>query len=318
MDQLRKRLKRMGLRRRDKNGQISFEEVEAAIKKEREVSGNCIGYRLLHKKLKEKHSLRVGRTVGPDYIWHCDGYDKLKPYGFAIHGCIDGYSRRILWLHVSPSNNDPYIIAGYYLNCVEKLAGCPTILRTDRGTENTNIAFLRDQHDDPFAKEKSFMYGRSTSNQHIEAWWGQLRKNAAQWWMDYFKALRESGELDDSSEYHIDCLRYCFMDLIQAELDYVAHEWNIHRIRPSNYNPGGIPDKLYFLPEDEGTRSYRHTVSSDDVESAREWSVTKPCSVPKEFTDLAEHVMSEDNISKPTNADEAIVLYKHLKSVLSC
>ena len=66
-----------------------------------------------------------------------------------------------------------------------------------------------------------------------------------------------------------------------------------------------------------GTRSYRHTVSSDDVESAREWSVTKPCSVPKEFTDLAEHVMSEDNISKPTNADEAIVLYKHLKSVLS-
>ena len=49
-----------------------------------------------------------------------------------------------------------------------------------------------------------------------------------------------------------DCLRYCFMDLIQAELDYVAHEWNIHRIRPSNYNPGGIPDKLYFLPEDEG------------------------------------------------------------------
>ena len=42
------------------------------------------------------------------------------------------------------------------------------------------------------------------------------------------------------------------MDLIQAELDYVAHEWNIHRIRPNNYNPGGIPDKLYFLPEDEG------------------------------------------------------------------
>ncbi|XP_065892437.1 uncharacterized protein [Dysidea avara] len=212
---------------------------KALIKKEREVSGNCIGYRILHKRLKEKHSLRVGRNVvmmlsaldnpegaaarkgkklrrriyhskGPDYIWHCDGYDKLKPFGFAIHGCIDGYSRRILWLHVSPSNNDPYIIAGYYLNCVEKLAGCPTILRTDRGTENTNIAFLqpflRDQHDDPFAKEKSFMYGQSTSNQRIEAWWGQLRKNAAQWWMDYFKALRETGELDDSSEYHIDCL----------------------------------------------------------------------------------------------------------------
>ena len=34
----------------------------------------------------------------PNYVWHVDGYDKLKPYGFCIHGAIDGYSRRILWL----------------------------------------------------------------------------------------------------------------------------------------------------------------------------------------------------------------------------
>jgi len=31
-----------------------------------------------------------GVLKGPDYIWHVDGYDKLKPYGFAIHACIDG------------------------------------------------------------------------------------------------------------------------------------------------------------------------------------------------------------------------------------
>ena len=29
--------------------------------------------------------------IGPNYAWHCDGYDKLKPYGLPIHGCIDGY-----------------------------------------------------------------------------------------------------------------------------------------------------------------------------------------------------------------------------------
>ena len=28
---------------------------------------------------------------GPNHVWHTDGFDKLKPYGFAIHGCIDGY-----------------------------------------------------------------------------------------------------------------------------------------------------------------------------------------------------------------------------------
>ena len=29
--------------------------------------------------------------AGPNSVWHCDGMDELKPYGFAIHGCIDGY-----------------------------------------------------------------------------------------------------------------------------------------------------------------------------------------------------------------------------------
>ena len=47
---------------------------------------------------------------GPNDVWHIDGYDKLKPFGFAIHGAIDGFSRRILWLEVGRSNNNPDII----------------------------------------------------------------------------------------------------------------------------------------------------------------------------------------------------------------
>ena len=34
-------------------------------------------------------------SEGINSCWHTDGYDKLKPFGFPIHGCIDGYSRRI-------------------------------------------------------------------------------------------------------------------------------------------------------------------------------------------------------------------------------
>ena len=29
------------------------------------------------------------------------GHDKLKPYGFPIHGAIDGYSCKILWLEMT-------------------------------------------------------------------------------------------------------------------------------------------------------------------------------------------------------------------------
>ena len=40
---------------------------------------------------------------GPNYVWHIDGYDKLKPYGFYVHGAIDGFSRRIMWIEVGHS-----------------------------------------------------------------------------------------------------------------------------------------------------------------------------------------------------------------------
>ena len=35
-------------------------------------------------------------SLGPDDMWHIDGYDKLKPNGFAFHGAKDGFSRKII------------------------------------------------------------------------------------------------------------------------------------------------------------------------------------------------------------------------------
>ena len=37
---------------------------------------------------------------GPNFIWHVDSYDKLKPFGFPINGCIDGYANRIVAIMV--------------------------------------------------------------------------------------------------------------------------------------------------------------------------------------------------------------------------
>ena len=67
--------------------------------------------------------------------WHVDGYEKLKPVGLCIHGAIDRYSRRIIWLEVGSSNNDPMIVANYYLEIVKLLGYAPRILRADRGTD---------------------------------------------------------------------------------------------------------------------------------------------------------------------------------------
>lgn len=50
---------------------------------------------------------RQYNNKGPNYLWHMDSYDKLKPYGICINGCIDGYSRHIIWLRVGPTSSDP-------------------------------------------------------------------------------------------------------------------------------------------------------------------------------------------------------------------
>ncbi|XP_046861913.1 uncharacterized protein LOC124455267 [Xenia sp. Carnegie-2017] len=83
---------------------------------------------------------RVYHNPGPNYAWHIDGFDKLKPWGFPIHGAIDGFSRRILWLRVTRLNKCPDNIATFYLNTVKQLMGCPVKLITDLGTENAIVA----------------------------------------------------------------------------------------------------------------------------------------------------------------------------------
>jgi len=60
---------------------------------------------------------RTYHCLGPNDTWHIDGYDKLKPFGFSIHGAIDGFSWKILWLEVTRSNNSPDNIATLLKHC---------------------------------------------------------------------------------------------------------------------------------------------------------------------------------------------------------
>ena len=54
-------------------------------------------------------------------MWHADQYDKLRHYGFGIHGCVDGFSRRVMWLRVYSTNRDPWIVAKYYYEVINTL-----------------------------------------------------------------------------------------------------------------------------------------------------------------------------------------------------
>ena len=134
--QLKRVLKRRGMGRRRNHTDPG--EVIETIERELSGSGSTIGYRLMTQRLVQEHGLSIDKesvrqllkildpegvearskhrlrrreykAEGPNHLWHIDGYDKLKPLGFCIHGAIDGFSRRIMWLEVClPTHTHPY------------------------------------------------------------------------------------------------------------------------------------------------------------------------------------------------------------------
>lgn len=109
------------------------------------------------------------------------------------------------------------------------------------------------------------------SNQHIEAWWSQLRKSCCDWWIRYFKDLQDRGIFCDDVM-HVQCLKFCYMSIIQEEIHQTAKHWNTHVIRPSTNaeSPSARPDSLYFIPEITETMNYIAKVDSEDTEVANE------------------------------------------------
>jgi len=94
---------------------------------------------------RERRAPRRGRlprgvytSRGPGFTWHADTYHKLGRFGFVIFGCIDGYSRQIVCLRVSPDNRAITHLDSFTAAVASK--GVPRKLRVDAGMENVAIA----------------------------------------------------------------------------------------------------------------------------------------------------------------------------------
>lgn len=238
--QLKRIVVSLGLYRRKFRSDLF--DVATFISKELLVSGQLHGYRWMHTKclerglIMDKESVRLiikcldptgvkcrnarkltRRTYmnnGPNYIWHMDGYYKLKLYGIGIHGCIDGFSGNILWLETDTTNKDRRVIAGYFIDTVREVGGCPRFINADLGTENGTVRELQVALRDCDGHEThTFLYGTSKCNQRIESWWNIIRKESAQFWIDMFQTIKDDGHF--SGDFlDMNLIRFCFMNLI--------------------------------------------------------------------------------------------------------
>lgn len=75
--------------------------------------------------------------LGP--ILFLDGHHSLIRWSFVVHGCIDGFSRTIIFLQCSPNNLSETVLS-LFLNAIEKDGGLwPSRIRVDKGVENVLV-----------------------------------------------------------------------------------------------------------------------------------------------------------------------------------
>lgn len=333
--QLKRILSSRGLFRRKALSRL--EDVATVIEDELNTSGSCIGYRFMHQVLLSKHGIRTTRETvrevvkaldpegvearrshrlrrrvyhvrGPNDVWHIDGNDKLIPYGLAIHGAIDGYSRKVLWLEVGRTNKNPEVTAAYFLKCVRNLNGTALTLRFDPGSENGLTADIQTVL--TFGEGRS-LYGRSTANQRIEAWWSFLKRSCLTWWINFFKDMTFTGTFDNSQPLQIDAVRYFFGPILQAELHHLLDHWNTHRMRNVRESecPGGRPNILFAAPRLTGTEDFKYPLDEADIDAVAdtlEDNEEALCSM--EVKEIIEIVMGGP--CSPTNAVEALALFE--------
>lgn len=131
-----------------------------------------------------------------------------------------------MWLNVYTTNNDPRVIAGYFLETVERNGDTAYMIRGDFGTENVLVRDMQiwfRRHGD---LSTPYIEGASTQNQRIESWWGYLRRHHIQHWMDIFKNLQENGEFS-ASDIDKNLIQFCFMALIQVFCSTEVNHYNI-------------------------------------------------------------------------------------------
>jgi hypothetical protein len=252
-------------------------------------------------------------TRGPNDLWHIDGWDKLKEFGLCVYGCIDGYSRKILWLRAASTNNDPSVVCTYFTEALRDIQGLPNVVRADRGTENVNVEqmqrFLRDANNDVRSRlDTTFLYGRSTSNQRIESWWSKFGSKGMNTYIDHFKQMTHVGIIDTSNSLDVDCCRFCYADLLREELEEIRMLWNTHYIRDSrNQNsPPGKPDVLYHIPEMSGGIDCKQGMNEAELNAVSDILTNTPNNVScAEHQELFQILMTEGNISKARTLDEA-------------
>lgn len=226
-------------------------------------------------------------------LWHLDGHHSLIRWGLVVHGCIDGLSRRIIFLHCS-GNNLASTVLDLFLNAIERVGGVwPSRIRVDYGVENVLVC---EAMVEKWGEGRgSFIAGPSTHNQRIERLWRDVFRCVCHYYYYIFYGMEDSGILDTNNSLHMFALHIVFIPRINLALHEYLEAFNDHKIRtaqnwspyqmwvnsmmdPDNPLSSGQPDSI-----PDNTQFYGYDPSGPSpFEDSNNNVVVQPVSLPNE------------------------------------
>jgi hypothetical protein len=197
---------------------------------------------------------------GPHYVWHMDGCHKIIRWGFVIHACIDGYSRKVVYNRCADNNKHHN-----QLNLLKQAAteyGFPCHVRMDKGGENVSVAWLclKIRGDN----RRSFIALSSKNNVKIERYWRDNTRCALDHYRDAFREFEEMGLLDVECAVMMFLLHHLFMKRINLDIDRMTYAWNCHKTRTLGHTS---PNAMCLLWKG---RSYQQETTIDEMDEAME------------------------------------------------
>ena len=202
-----------------------------------------------------------------------------------MHCRIDGYSRLIVYLHVS-TNNCAGTVFHLFLKATQEF-GVSSRVRSDKGGENVDVCYFMIMHRG--AGRGSHIAGSSTHNQRIERLWCDIYR-VCSLFHSLFHYMEAIGVLNPADESDLFVLHSVFLPRINNALHEFALAWNLHPMR-SMHNLS--PKRVFYCGDldDSSAMGVQDSVDSIPLGSLVSYGVSLYSSQLTEVQDDNEEVV---------------------------